>query len=251
MQDSNNLTGQVALVTGSGRGIGRAIALKLARCGAKIAVNYSRSSEHADSLVKEIAGFGGVAQSFCFDVADDVAVEKAVEEIIKSYGSLDILVNNAGVAIDGLLMRTKKEDWQKTLDINLTGCFNTCKSVSRYMLKAKRGRIINISSVIGESGNAGQSAYAASKSAMFGFSKSLAKELGSRGITVNVVAPGFIKTDMTAAMNENQIAELLKQIPLGKLGEADDVAELVNFLASPAAAYITGEIIAVNGGMHM
>lgn len=246
-----NLKGQVALVTGGGRGIGKSICLKLAQMGAAVAVNYSKSATQAQEVVSEIISKGGVAQAFGFDVSNEEAVDSGFKEVVVALGGLDILVNNAGIAIDGLILRTKKEDWQKTMDVNLNSVFYTAKAAAKLMLKARKGRIINISSVVGEMGNPGQSAYAASKSAMFGFSKSLAKELGSRGITVNVVAPGYIKTDMTATMTEVYAAELMKQIPLGRIGDAEDVAELVGFLASPAAGYITGEVIAVNGGLHM
>lgn len=246
-----NLDGQVALVTGGGRGIGSAICFRLAIMGAKVAVNFSKSSAQAEEVVTQIKNQGGTACAFGFDVSNEQAVDSGMKQITETFGGLDILVNNAGIAVDGLILRMKKEDWQKTIDINLNSIFYTSKAAARLMLKARRGRIINISSVIGEMGNAGQSAYAASKSAMFGFSKSLAKELGSRGITVNVVAPGYIKTDMTSTMTEDYASELMKQIPLGRIGEAEDVAALVAFLASPNAGYITGEVIAVNGGLHM
>lgn len=246
-----NLNGQVALVTGGGRGIGSSICFKLAEMGAKVAVNYSKSATQAEEVVTQIKNQGGTAHAFGFDVSKEEAVETGIKQITETFGGLDILVNNAGIAVDGLILRMKKEDWQKTIDINLNSIFYTSKAAAKLMLKARRGRIINISSVIGEMGNAGQSAYAASKSAMFGFSKSLAKELGSRGVTVNVVTPGYIKTDMTSTMTEEYAAELMKQIPLGRIGEAEDVAALVAFLASPNAGYITGEVIAVNGGLHM
>ncbi len=247
----SNLKGQVALVTGGGRGIGSAICFKLAEMGAKVAVNYSKSSAQAEEVVAKINSQGGTAHAFGFDVSSEEAVDSGIKQITEALGGLDILVNNAGIAVDALILRMKKEDWQKTIDINLNSVFYTSKAAAKLMLKAKRGRIINISSIVGEMGNAGQSAYAASKSAMFGFSKSLAKELGSRGITVNVITPGYIKTDMTSTMTEQYSSELIKQIPLGRMGEAEDVAALVAFLAGPNAGYITGEVIAVNGGLHM
>ncbi len=248
---SNELSGQVALVTGGGRGIGRAVSLRLASMGASVAVNYSRSADAANEVVAEIEKTGGKAISVCFDVADETSVESGFKEIVTKLGGVDILVNNAGIAVDSLILRMKPEDWRRTIDVNLSGSFFCSKAAAKLMLKAKRGRIINISSVIGEMGNAGQTAYSASKSGIFGLTKSLARELGSRGITVNAITPGFIVTDMTAGMTEEQVAGLVEGIPLGKLGQPDDVSELVGFLASPRAGYITGEVIAVNGGMHM
>lgn len=245
------LEGQVALVTGASRGIGSAIALALAAQGASVGVNYARNKEAAEKVVAEIHSLGGKAQTFGFDVSNEEEVDSGIDAVVKEFSSLDILVNNAGIAIDGLLMRTKLEDWQTTLQVNLTSCFLCSRKAVRPMLKAKRGRIINVSSVIGEMGNAGQAAYSASKSGIFGLTKSLALELGSRAITVNAITPGFISTDMTATMNEAQSTELIKQIPLGRIGQAEEVAALVSFLASPQAGYITGEIIAINGGLHM
>ena len=245
------LSGQVALVTGGGRGIGRAVSLQLASMGAAVAVNYSRSADAANEVVSEIEKAGGKAIAVCFDVADEASVDAGFKEIVGALGGLDILVNNAGIALDSLILRMKADDWRRTIDVNLSGSFFCSKAASKLMLKARRGRIINISSVIGEMGNAGQSAYSASKSGIFGLTKSLARELGSRGITVNAITPGFIVTDMTSGMTEEQVAALVAGIPLGKLGQPEDVAELVGFLASPQAGYITGEIVAVNGGMHM
>lgn len=246
------LQGQVALVTGGGRGIGSAVCERLASLGAAVAVNYSRSSDSANELVKRIETAGGRALAVQFDVSDEEGVERGIKQIVEQLGGLDILVNNAGIAIDGLILRTKAEDWKRTIDINLTGAFLCSRAASKIMVKAKKGgRIINISSVIGEMGNAGQVAYSASKSGLFGMTKSLARELGSRAVTVNAITPGYIETEMTSGMSEEQVTALLQQIPLGRIGQSDDVAELVAFLAQPAAGYITGEIIAVNGGMHM
>ncbi len=246
------LQGQVALVTGGGRGIGSAVCERLASLGAAVAVNYSRSADSANELVKRIETAGGRALAVQFDVSDEEGVERGIKQIVEQLGGLDILVNNAGIAIDGLILRTKAEDWKRTIDINLTGAFLCSRAASKIMVKAKKGgRIINISSVIGEMGNAGQVAYSASKSGLFGMTKSLARELGSRAVTVNAITPGYIETEMTSGMSEEQVTALLQQIPLGRIGQSDDVAELVAFLAQPAAGYITGEIIAVNGGMHM
>lgn len=251
MSVSKDLEGRVALVTGGSRGIGRAISLKLASEGAKVAVNYSRSADKAEEVVAQIKEAGGEAFSIGFDVSDEEKAKEGVAEVVKKFGSLDILVNNAGIASDGLLMRTKSSDWQRTIDVNLSSCFYLSKAVSRPMMKAKYGRIINISSVIGEMGNAGQVAYAASKSGIFGLTKSIARELGSRAITVNAVTPGFIETDMTSDMTEERVEAMTSQIPLGRLGSVSDIAELVSFLAKPSAGYITGQVVGVNGGMYM
>ena len=246
-----SLKDRVALVTGGGRGIGRAVSLALAASGAAVGVNYTKNADAAEQVADEIRAKGGRAETFQFDVADEAAVEEGLKSVVGKLGALDVLVNNAGIAIDGLIMRTKGDDWRRTIDVNLSGCFYCSRVAAKIMLKARRGRIINISSVIGEMGNAGQVAYSASKSGIFGLTKSLAKELGSRSVTVNAVTPGFIATDMTGQMSEEQVAELLKQIPLGRLGQVEDVAALVTFLAGDGGGYITGEIIAVNGGLHM
>lgn len=245
------LSGQLALVTGSARGIGKAIVTKLASLGAQVVVNYARSAEQANLLVDEIQKTGGKAIALGFDVASEEAVEAGIKRIVETLGGLDILVNNAGIAVDSLLIRTKTEDWERTLNVNLNGCFYCSRAAAKIMLKAKRGRIINISSIIGERGNAGQVAYASSKAAILGLTKSMARELGSRGITVNAVTPGFIKTDMTSVLSETQIQKMLEQIPLNRLGEPEDIAETVAFLALPQAGYITGQVIGVNGGMRM
>jgi 3-oxoacyl-[acyl-carrier protein] reductase len=247
------LEGRVALVTGGSRGIGRAICVALANRGAKVIVNYAGREDAARetaALVEQAGGKAAVAQ---FDVANGEQVTESIKAIGKDHGGLDILVNNAGVAINGLLMRFKDEQWDKVLDTNLAGAFHTARAAAGLLLRAKeRGRIINITSVVGESGNAGQVAYAASKAGLIGLTTTLAKELASRGVTVNAVSPGFIETDMTAEhLPEAQRAALLEQIPLARIGAADDVAHAVAFLAGPEAAYITGQVLRVNGGMLM
>ena len=245
------LQDQVAIVTGGGRGIGRAVSLKLAELGATIVVNYSRSAAAAEEVVAEIIAQGGKARAICFDVSDEAAVDAGIKETLAEYSRIDILVNNAGIAVDSLLVRTKAEEWQRTIGINLSGSFFCAKAVAKSMMRARTGRIINVSSIIGETGNGGQAAYSASKSGVLGLTKSLAKELGSRGITVNAVTPGYILTDMTSEMPEEQTQKILEQVPLGRLGQAEDVANLIAFLAQPSASYITGQIIGVNGGMYM
>lgn len=242
------LEGKVAIITGARRGIGRAIALKLAQNGADC-VLIARTAP--DELAQEISAMGRRALSLSVDVADDKAVESAFKQIVGDFGSIDILVNNAGITDDGLLIRMKLEQWNRVLETNLTGTFLCTKAAVRPMLKGSNGRIINITSVVGQMGNAGQANYAASKAGIIGFTKSVAKELGSRGITVNAIAPGFITTDMTAELGEEAKASLIGQIPLGALGEADDVAEAVLFLASAGARYITGQVLNVDGGMVM
>jgi len=243
---------RVALVTGASRGIGRAIALALAADGLFVIVNYTSNEGAAADTLKRLQDAGGQGALSRFDVADAAAVDAAIKQIAAEHGRLDVLVNNAGIAIDGLLLRTKKEDWQRTLDVNLSGAFHCCKAASRHLLKAQDGRIVNISSVVGESGNAGQISYAAAKAGLIGMTRTLAKELASRAVTVNCVTPGFIETDMTAAhvQGENREA-LLKSIPLGRIGTAEDVAEAVRFLVSPRASYITGQVVRVNGGLLM
>ncbi|MDF2440762.1 MAG: 3-oxoacyl-[acyl-carrier protein] reductase [Abditibacteriota bacterium] len=244
MQLSNN----VAFITGARRGIGRAIALKYAQQGADC-VLLARSAP--TELAAEIEALGRKALALAVDVSDADAVDASVKQAIAQFGRIDVLVNNAGIAQDGLLLRMKLEQWQNVIDVNLSGAFYCTKAVSRHMLKAERGRIINISSVIGQMGNAGQANYAASKAGMIGLTKSVAKELGSRGITCNAIAPGFITTDMTSDMSEEARKQLLKNIPLGALGEPEDVAEVALFLASPGARYITGQVLNVDGGMIM
>ncbi|HMO16903.1 MAG TPA: 3-oxoacyl-[acyl-carrier-protein] reductase [Oligoflexia bacterium] len=248
------LEGKVALVTGGSRGIGEEICRELASLGASVIINYSSSADKALSLSEEInstAGRSDASTCLQFDVGDEDSVSLAFKSIQEKFGRLDILVNNAGIAVDSLLLRMKLEDWDRVLRTNLTGIFLCSKAALKLLMRSENGRIINISSVVGEMGNAGQAAYSASKSAIFGFTKSLAKEVGSRAITVNAIAPGFIKTDMTASMKDEQVTELLKAISLNRLGEADEVAALVGFLACPKAGYITGQIIGINGGMYM
>ncbi len=242
------LQGEIALVTGASRGIGAAIADELAAQGARV-IGTATSAAGAQAIGERLAAHGGAGRAL--DVTDGAAVEALIEAIGKEFGAIGILVNNAGITRDQLLMRMKDEDWQAILDTNLTSVYRTSKAVMRGMMKARKGRIISIASVIGLTGNPGQANYAAAKAGIIAFSKSLAREVGSRGITVNVVAPGFIDTDMTRALPQAQREALLGQIALGRLGEARDIAEAVAFLASPAAGYITGETLHVNGGMYM
>jgi 3-oxoacyl-[acyl-carrier protein] reductase len=242
------LDGEIALVTGASRGIGAAIADELARLGAKV-VGTATTESGAAAIGARLAASGGLGRAV--NVTDGGAVGALIESIAKESGAVSILVNNAGITRDQLLMRMKEEDWQAILDTNLSSVYRTSKAVLRGMMKARRGRIVSIASVIGVTGNAGQANYAAAKAGIIAFSKSLAREIGSRGITVNVVAPGFIDTDMTRALPEAQREGLLSQIALGRLGEPEDIAKAVAFLASPAAAYITGETLHVNGGMYM
>jgi 3-oxoacyl-[acyl-carrier protein] reductase len=242
------LDGKVALVTGAGRGIGKAIALKLAGAGAAVAC-CGRTLANVKSTVRDITGVKTAA--YAVDVADGAQVSATCEKVLADFGRVDILVNNAGVTRDGLLMRMSEEDWDTVLDTNLKGAFHFTKALTRSLLKQRSGRIINISSIIGLTGNAGQTNYAASKAGLIGFTKSVARELASRGITANAVAPGFIVTDMTQALGGEMQEQLKSRIALGRLGTADDVAGVVLFLASEAAAYVTGQVITVDGGMTM
>ncbi len=243
------LTGKVAIVTGASRGIGRAIALELASVGAKVAVNYANSSGAADELVAQIVAGGGEAIAIGADVSKAEQIDALVSTVMDKWGRVDVLVNNAGITRDTLLLRMKIEDWQAVIDTNLTGVFSATRVVSKIMLKQKSGRIINIASVAGQMGNPGQANYSASKAGVIGFTKTVAKELSSRGITVNAVAPGFIATDMT---NDLKAEGILQFIPLGRYGQPEEVAGMVRFLAAdPAAAYITGQTFNVDGGMVM
>ena len=243
-----NLEGQTALITGAGRGIGKTIALKLAESGADI-VLADMSPEVAEVRV-EVESLGRKCLTFEADVTDLEAIETMVKKIIEELGSIHILINNAGITQDNLFMRMKPEQWSKVIDVNLNGVFNVSKAVIRPMIKQQSGKIINISSVVGFSGNPGQVNYSSTKSALVGFTKSLAREVGARGVTVNAVAPGFIDTAMTQALNESQQEAILQQIPLGRMGDANDIANAVAFLASEEASYITGTILHVNGGMY-
>lgn len=246
----NQLENQIAVVTGAGRGIGRAIALKFAAEGADVAC-VSRTQENSEKVAAEIRALGRKAWAHAVDVADAAAVNAAAGKILSECGRVDILVNNAGVTRDNLLMRMNEAEWDAVLNTNLKGAFLFTKAFSRALIKQRAGRIINVASVIGLIGNAGQSNYAASKAGLIGFTKSVARELASRGITVNGLAPGFIETDMTAALKEELRAGVLQQIPLGSFGQPEDVAGAAVFLASPAARYITGQVLAVAGGMVM
>nr|MBF0221764.1 3-oxoacyl-[acyl-carrier-protein] reductase [Desulfobulbaceae bacterium] len=245
------IAGKIALVTGGGRGIGQAVSLRLARLGAKVLINYVSRPDAALATVKQITENGGQAGAVQFDVADFDAVQSAIKNCIKQEGSIDILVNNAGITRDGLLAMMKEDAWDAVLDTNLKGSFNCIKAVSRPMMKSRWGRIINIASVIGFAGNAGQVNYASAKAGLVGLTKSVARELSSRGITVNGVAPGYIETEMTDGLSEEVTNKILSEIPLSRLGQADDVAAAVAFLASEDASYITGQFIHVNGGMYM
>ena len=245
---TQNLSDEIALVTGASRGIGAAIADLLAERGATV-IGTATSDSGADAITERMAQWGGKGRKL--DVTDGAAVEALIEAIGKDFAPVSILVNNAGITRDQLLLRMKDEDWNAILDTNLSSVFRTSKAVLRGMMKARKGRIISIASVIGLTGNAGQANYAAAKAGIIAFSKSLAKEVGSRGITVNVVAPGFIETDMTRALPEAQKDAMQGQIALGRFGAPADIAEAVAFLASPSAAYVTGETLHVNGGMYM
>ena len=242
---------KIAVVTGASRGIGRAIALELAKTGAFVIINYNGSAEKAEEVKAQIEAEGGEAETMRCNVADFAACEAFFAEIVKKYGRVDILINNAGVTKDGLLMRMSEEDFVKVVDINLKGTFNCIRHVSRQMIKQRGGRIISLASVVGISGNAGQANYAASKAGIIGLTKSAAKELASRGITVNAIAPGFIRTDMTDVLSDKVKEDIAGKIPMGTFGNPEDVAKAAAFLASDGAGYITGQVLSVDGGMAM
>ena len=244
------LQDQIAVVTGAGRGIGRAIALTFAEAGAKV-VCVSRTPQNAEKVAQEIQDKGGTAWAYPVDVADTEAVNQTAQAILQQTGRVDILVNNAGITRDTLLLRMRDEDWEVVLNVNLRGAFAFTRAFYRTFMKQRSGRIINISSVVGLMGNAGQCNYAASKAGLIGFTKSLAKELAPRGITVNAIAPGFIQTDMTAQLAEEWKQTLLQQIPLGRFGEPEDIAQAALFLAGPGGRYITGQVLIVDGGLTM
>ncbi|MCB0075779.1 MAG: 3-oxoacyl-[acyl-carrier-protein] reductase [Anaerolineales bacterium] len=244
-----DLSEKVALVTGGSRGIGRAIALQLAAQGADVAVNYRGNAAAAQAVVEQIEGMGRRAIAVQADVADSEAVQAMVKTVSQALGGPHIVVNNAGITRDTLLMRMKESDWNEVLDTNLKGAFNVIKAVQRPMMKGRYGRIVNITSIAGVSGNAGQANYASAKAGLIGLTKSVAKELGSRNITCNAVAPGFIPTDLTADLSDALIAQAVELTPLGRLGTVDDIAQAVTFLASDAAAFITGQVLKVDGGM--
>jgi len=248
----HDFQGKTALVTGASRGIGRAIAVALARGGAKVALNYAGNQAAAEEALRLVREAGSPeARLFQFDVADPVAAAKAVEEVVATMGGLHILVNNAGVALDQLVMRIKDDDWQRQLDVNLSGAFHLIRAATRPMMKARGGSIVNLTSVVGEMGNAGQAAYAATKAGLIGLTKSVARELASRNVRVNAVAPGYIDTDMTASLPQDAKQKMAEMIPLGRLGSVEDVAAAVEWLCSDQASYVTGEVLRVNGGMYM
>lgn len=240
---------RVALITGSARGIGRAIAVRLARDGFKVVVSDLVAGEACEGVVNEISSSGGIAIATGCDVTDPEQVKEMISHVIETFGRVDVLVNNAGIAKDNLLLRISDEEWAQTIDTNLTGAFHCTRAVIRQMMKQKQGQIINISSVVGLHGNAGQAHYAASKAGIVGFTRSVAREYGSRGITANAVAPGYIETQMTAKLLNQHREAILSRIPLGRPGTPEDIAGVVAFLASPDASYINGQVIVVDGGM--
>ncbi len=248
---SYDFKGKTALVTGGARGIGKAIALELARGGASLAINDVSEAAAAETIAEVEKAGSPKAKFYKFDVASSAACDEAIEQIVGEFGGLHVLVNNAGISLDALIMRFKDEDWKKTLDINLTGAFNLTRAVCRPMMKQRSGAIVNLASVVGEMGNAGQAAYSASKGALIALTKTVAKELASRNIRVNAVAPGFIDTPMTQALPEAAKAKMFEAIPLARLGTPQDIADCVAWLASDRSSYVTGAVIRVNGGMYM
>lgn len=243
--------GKIAIITGSGKGIGKEIALELVKGGAKCVINYASSAAGAEQTVNQIKEMGGDAYAYKCDVSDYAEVEKMMADVLEHYGRIDILVNNAGITKDNLMLKMTEEDFEAVIDINLKGAFNCMKAVTKPMMKQRYGRIINITSIVGVIGNAGQVNYSASKAGMIGMTKSAARELASRNITVNAVAPGFIQTDMTDVLSDAVKEQLLNQIPMKKLGQTSDIANAVCFLADEKASYITGQVLNVNGGMAM
>jgi 3-oxoacyl-[acyl-carrier protein] reductase len=245
------LDGQIALVTGASRGIGRAIALALGRAGAFVIINYRGNQLAAEETLRALGEAGGYGELQQFDIAVETQVDEAVKKVVDRQKKIDILVNNAGVASDNLLMRLKPNEWEEVIGTNLKGAVLCTKAVSRHMIRQHYGRIINLSSVVAQTGNAGQSLYAAAKAGLLGFTKALARELASRNVTVNAVAPGFIETDMTAKLPEKLRQDFLADIPLGRFGTCEEVAEMIVFLAGPGGGYITGQVLGVNGGLYM